>query len=171
MLSPVEALTRDFELPQQSDQTAWKQEIVQENFHGLIVGDLGLLLASDRLIIEIVDTLPLCRLPNAPLWLHAMANHRGNITPIYDLTLLFDQPRPVTKHPYYLIAVQNQDQFGIVIDRLPEKIALQPRDFIDSKPPLPSNLEPFIHRTCLKDGRYWLEWEPFGFIESVTNPL
>lgn len=169
MLPPVETLARNFVLPpERTDHWVGKHQTRQEHFHGLTVGELGLLLASDKLVIEIVDSLPLCRLPNAPAWLHAMANQRGNIIPIYDLALLLDQPRAMAKRQHFLIIIQDQDQFGIVIDQLPEKIALLSDDFTEDTPPLPSGLAPFVNAVRQKNDRMWLEWEPLRFIEAIT---
>ncbi len=169
LLSPVEALSRTFELPQQSSAgNAKSQDLPQEIYHSLIIGNLGLLLASDKLVIEIFDSLPLCELPNTPLWVHAMANQRGNIIPIFDLAILLEQPKFDTKQTYYLVIGQNEDAFGVVLENLPEKIGFQSHDCLEN-PPIPSNLDTFVKRAYEKEGRVWLEWEPLAFIAAVTG--
>lgn len=169
MLPPIEALSRNFILPQHQSENTNEQGTITEKFHGLVVGELALLLESDSLALEILDSLPLCRLPNAPPWLHAMANQRGNIIPIFDLSILFEQVVPRPKQTHYLVIAQDQDQFGIIIDQLPEKLKFQTHDFIDSKPVLPANLVPYVNRTCNKHGRTWLEWNPVGFVEAISD--
>jgi len=170
LLPPVEALTRNFELPQQQPVSADRTQVKHtENYHGLIVGDLGLLLASDKVVSEIFETLPLCALPNTPAWVHAMANQRGNIIPIFDLAILLGMPKTETKRPYYLVIGQNEDAFGVLLDRLPEKVRLQPEDALDNRPPIPRKLAPFVNRSYGRDGRIWLEWEPMAFIATATK--
>lgn len=170
LLSPVEALSRTFELPQQSSTgNAKSQDLQQEIYHCLIIGNLGLMLASNKLVVEIFDSLPLCELPNTPLWVHAMANQRGNIIPIFDLAILLDQPKSYTKQAYYLVIGQNEDAFGVVLENLPEKIGFLPQDRLGNTPPIPSKLDAFVKQAYEKEGRVWLEWEPLDFIAAVTG--
>ena len=168
LLSPAEALTRNFDVQQLTD-TEISPVMRQRAHHGLMVGDIGLLLASDNVVSEIFETLPLCELPNTPAWVHAMANQRGNIIPIFDLTVLLGLPKIETKHPFYFVIGQNEDAFGVLLDRLPEKVRLESEHLLDSKPPVPPMLEPFVGDAYELDGRIWLEWEPLPFIASVTQ--
>lgn len=169
LLSPVEALTRNFDLPQQPVTTDRPQMKQTENYHGLTVGDLGLLLASDKVVSEIFETLPQCALPNTPAWVHAMANQRGNIIPIFDLAIMLGMPKMDTKRPYYMVIGQNEDAFGVLLDRLPEKVRLQPEDELENRPPIPRKLAPFVNRSYGIGGRIWLEWEPIAFIAATTQ--
>lgn len=170
LISPVEALNRHFDLPKQalSDSTDQSPARQVENFHGVVVGDFGLLLASDGVVSEIFETLPMCALPNTPPWIHAMANQRGNIIPIFDLALLLGLPRKETAHTYYLVIGQNENAFGMLLDYLPEKVMLRPEDTLDNRPPIPGKLAPFIKRSFERSGRIWLEWEPLAFISSIA---
>ncbi len=170
LLPPTEALSRRFDLPQQplpsrADISQAKQT---ESFHGVQVGDLGLLLASDKLVSEIFETLPQCELPNTPPWVHAMANQRGNIIPIFNLAMLLGLPRKKTNHSYYLVIGQNENAFGMLLDQLPEKVTLRPDNRLDNRPPIPAKLAPFIRRCFERDEKIWLEWEPLAFISSIT---
>lgn len=171
LLSPVEALNRHFDLPQElPENTAQSPARQVENFHGVVIGDFGLLVASDRIVSEIFETLPMCALPNTPPWIHAMANQRGNIIPIFDLALLLGLPKKETSNrTYYLVIGQNENAFGMLLDYLPEKVMLGPEDTLDSRPPIPDMLEPFIKRSFKRSGRIWLEWEPLDFITSIAQ--
>lgn len=169
LLAPTEALNRRFELPQESLSLAGtSRERPAESFHGVLVGELGLLLSSDKLVSEIFETLPQCALPNTPPWVHAMANQRGNIIPIFDLAILLGLPRKRSSRTYYLVIGQNENAFGMLLDQLPEKITLRPDDRLDNRPPLPHKLAPFIRRSFERDGKIWLEWEPLAFISSIA---
>jgi len=169
LLPPVQVLNRHFELPEQPISSAdTSKERKAESFHGVSVGDLGLLLASDKVVSEIFESLPLCALPNTPPWVHAMANQRGNIIPIFDLVILLGLPRKETSHRYYLVIGQNENAFGMLLDQLPEKVTLRPEDLLDNRPPIPRKLAPFIKRSFEHRGKIWLEWEPLAFISSIT---
>lgn len=170
LLTPTEALARQFDLPQ---PVAGEQRSVTKTlgYHGLLVGDVGLLLDSQAVVSEIFDTLPQCELPNTPEWVHAMANQRGNIIPIFDLALLLGMPKTVTKRPYYLVIGQGEDAFGVLLDQLPKKVSLSPDERLDNRPPLPAMLEPFVGQSYEQDGQIWLEWQPLSFISALTESV
>lgn len=166
--SPVEALNRTFELPEQLPENADSLNQA-ESFHGVVVGDLGLLLASDKVVVEIFETLPLCPLPNTPPWLHAMANQRGNIIPVFDLAILLGLPNSEPRRSYYLVIGQNENAFGMLLEQLPEKILLEPDDELKARPSIPGNLEPFVKRCFEKNQKIWLEWEPLAFLSHIST--
>lgn len=169
LLSPVEALARQFVVPAQPVVVGTSPAKQRQNYHGLIVGDFGLLLASDKVVSEIFETLPQCTLPGSSPGVHAMANQRGNIIPIFDLPLLLGLPREETGRFYYLVIGQNEEAFGVLLERLPEKISLHPDEALENRPPIPRKLAPFVKRTFWQGERIWLEWEPLAFISAVST--
>lgn len=142
------------------------------NTHAFVLGELGLMLNTKEMAVEVVDDLGFCRLPNTANWLMGMANRRGNMVPIIDLgSLLGLEEKQLNTKQKFLIAGQKDAAVGIPINRLPVRLVLDEDDLLTAIPPMPERLHPHIRACYEKDERIWVDWDIPGFFQTVCKDL
>jgi len=123
--------------------------------HGFFVGKIGILLPNN-MNCEVTENLQICKIPNSPKWFSGMTNLRGNIVPLFDLGILFNQctdniyAHPDESERKQLFLEVNGDLVGFSSDGLPTRIMLDGSHLLETIPPAPSELEPFIVKSYKK---------------------
>ncbi len=168
---PSEVLNRKFQLPD-VDANAYvdPDEIYRFRGHAFTLGNLHLLLATEKSVCEVFDQLAICRLPNTVDWLHGVANQRGNMVPIFDLKLLFNLQQDSGKKRFkYLIYGQKEAAVGMLIEDLPIRVELDPEERMAAIPPLPANLQPYVRLCYRHDGKLWIAWDVHELFSAVSG--
>lgn len=170
---PSEILGKKFELPDY-DASAYvdPDEIYRFRGHAFVLGNMRLLLETEKTVCEVFDNLALCRLPNTPSWLRGVANQRGNMVPVFDLYTLFGLKRPENdgkKRAKYLIFDQKDSAVGMVIEDLPVRIELEPDERMAAIPPLPARLQPYVRLCYRHEGKLWIAWDVHALFEAVSG--
>lgn len=137
--------------------------------HRFMIGDIGLLLASN-VVSEVADDLAFCRLPNTPAWFQGMVNQHGTLVPVFDFHRLFGMP-PNDKAKHYLIIGQREMAAAIMIEQLPERIVLHEDDRSLVNSELPEIIEPYVRSCFMKDGQLLVEWAIQDFFSKVGEQL
>jgi chemotaxis signal transduction protein len=168
LVSPSEALSRYFVLPQRDESVGKHHELLQQaasfSAYGLVVGDLGLLLPMDTFTTLIEGKLPFCRLPNTPVWLQGMVNVTGNFMPLFNLPALLEfEAGSETKT---LVIGQGENAVAVKTPHAPLRVHLSDDEVMCGRPPLPEMLQPFA-RNCYKKERFWVDWDVDGFFSTV----
>jgi len=166
---PSKVLQKRFILPQSdSYQTETNKQLSGSYSYAFRVGDLGLLLESQKVVSEVIDALPMCTIPNAPPWLYSMANLRGNITPIFNLADIFGYKNLTTiEHKKILIIGEKDQAVGIHIDEVPFRVTLTDNDEVDVLADLPQKLSPHIRKCYEQSNTIWIDWDVFGFFNTL----
>ena len=167
---PSEALNREFivdeDVLSQSGITAERTGITT---HAVLVGDVGLLLPSGE-VSELVERLPVCKLPNTPGWFSGVTSLRGSITPLFDLHELFGVA--ITTSKRRMIVVGSGDtSVSFWVDDMPRMVTLDIDDDINGDPPLPDIIKRHANRYFLKDNQIWIDWDVQQFFTSLGKLL
>lgn len=167
---PSEALNREFVV----DEETLGQAGIVGGFsgittHAVLVGDVGLLLPSGE-VSELVEGLPVCKLPNTPGWFSGVTSLRGNITPLFDLHELFGVT--VTSAKRRMIVVGSGDtSVSFWVDDMPHMVTLGIDDDMTGDPPLPDIIKQHAKRFFLKDNQIWIDWDVQQFFTSLGKLL
>lgn len=122
-----------------------KNDIVQ--LCGFRVGDEEYALGIER-IKEIINPLPIRRVPKAPKYIEGVVELRGQVLPVIDMRKRFDVP-PLTSdemadhaiqraRKYLIVPIDERNQVGLVVDRVSDVLRVL-RDTIGPPPPLTQN--------------------------------
>jgi len=154
LIPPSEALQTGFVLPD-VDYTLAKHRDTRIFRHGFRVGGLGLLIDTEHTVSEVFDALPMCTLPNTPIWMEGMANRRGNILPVFNMAeLLGINWDAQNKHRRILVCGEKDESIGMIINGVPEKIVFSGDEILNAKLPNPEILRPFMIQVYRKVNRY-----------------
>lgn len=167
-LKPSEALNRPLNR-QVDDKVHGLTHAEVSRRLGFHVGSIGLLIA-EHAISELREMVALCQIPNTAGWLLGLINLRGNLVPVFDLSMLLGLEKPAEKKKRMLLILgQGDEAGGIVIDDLPIHIALTALDRLETFPALPSAIKPFTNLAYEKNGEVWFNFDHKGFFESLAT--
>lgn len=167
---PSEALNREFVLDDEAMPGVIPAGAATGiTTHAVLVGDIGLLLPVDE-VSELVDRLPVCNLPNTPEWFSGVSSLRGNITPIFDLHLLFGVEVASARRRLIVIG-SGETSVAFWVDKMPSMVTLGPHDDMVGDPPLPDIIKKHASRYFLKDNQIWIDWDVQKFFFSLGNLL
>ena len=170
MMLPSQALNREFVLSEDvQPQVMAEAGMVSLTTHAVRIGDIGLLLPSGE-VSELVDRLPVCKLPNTPGWFSGVSSLRGNITPIFDLHQLFGIA--TTSHRRRVIVVgTGETAIAFWVDDMPRMVSLSQEDRMEGDPPLPDLVKRHAIHYFLRDNQIWVEWDVHRFFISLGDML
>lgn len=170
-MTPEEALTR-FQGPGISllDLDIQSQANEGVKRYGFEVGDLGFLI-NDETICEVVKDFKIFPIPNTCSWMRGWINLRGNLIPVYDLSLLLG----LTEEPKYfenlLILDKQSESVGILINNLPKSCDVSGWKVMSHVPQLQVDLTNYIRQIYRTDDRIWLDLEHKDFFESIKDSI
>lgn len=138
--------------------------------HGFKIGNRRLLhdLSTS---LEMVDPLPIFRLPNTPNWLLGLSNLRGNLIPIIDLARYLGEV-PLNREKQMLLVVGSGNRtIGMIIDGVLEQISLN-----DEIPPSavkdsPDIIKPFIDAAYRFQGEIWLQADLDSMFRELSTKI
>jgi twitching motility protein PilI len=167
---PSEALNREFVV----DEEALGQAVIAGGpsgitTHAVLVGDVGLLLPTAE-VSELIEYLPVCKLPNTPAWFSGVTSLRGTITPLFDLHELFGVKVTAAKRRMIVIGSGNTS-VSFWVDDMPRMVTLGIDDDMSGNPPLPDIIKNHARRFFLKDNQIWIEWDVKQFFTSLGKLL
>ena len=170
MMLPSDALNREFVLDQDRvPEVNLAEGPSAVTTHAVLVGDVGLLLPSGE-VSELVDRLPICKLPNTPDWFSGVSSLRGNITPVFDLHEFFGVSVPSAKRRVIVVG-SGETSVAFWVDEMPRMVVLSPDDNMAGDPPLPDSIKKHASRFFLKDNQIWIDWDVQKFFTSLGEML
>lgn len=170
MMLPSEALNREHVLDEDlAPEINLGEEISTITTHAVLVGDIGLLLPSGE-VSELVDRLPVCKLPNTPDWFSGVSSLRGNITPVFDLHEFFGASVPSAKRRVIVVG-SGETSVAFWVDEMPRMVVLGREDDMAGDPPLPDSIKRHASRFYLKDNQIWIEWDVEQFFTALGEML
>lgn len=168
LVSPSAALQTEFVIPaapEAGETTAAKDDSPVECL-GFCIGNLGLLYPeiAGR---ELTEPSPTTPLPNTAPWLLGIANVRGNMVPVVDLSIAFGIERDQSQTRYLLIIGRADETMGLLVDGLPRPLSLEAREKLPSIPPPPELLEAHVKGAYDHAGAVWLDVDYDSFSLSL----
>jgi twitching motility protein PilI len=165
-LRPSEALSRRFYHPTLDERDTGSDEVPVIRRLGFQVGELNLLI-GENVISELTDIPSLCPIPNTAAWMLGVGNLRGNLFPVFELTMLVGMEHKPKAKQMLLILGQGDAAAGVIIDGLPAHQILAETDRLESLPALPSIIRPYVSSAYEKAGNIWFVFDHDGFFSSL----
>lgn len=82
---------------------------------------------SSKYIIEIIEMLPITKVPFLPKYMKGIINLRSTIIPVMDARMRFDiDPIEYNERTCIIIIENNRDQIGLIVDAVNEVIHISP---------------------------------------------
>ncbi|MBO3445416.1 MULTISPECIES: chemotaxis protein CheW [Clostridia] len=82
---------------------------------------------SSKYIIEIIEMLPITKVPFLPKYMKGIINLRSTIIPVMDARMRFDMdPIEYNERTCIIIIENNMDQIGLIVDAVNEVIHISP---------------------------------------------
>ena len=170
LLPPEEALNR-FQKP---DAALLGLNLSHDDYrlprYGFIVKDIGLMIPSE-ILSEVVKNYTVYPIPNTQPWMKGLVNLRGNLIPVYDLSMLLGLSDVPMQQGSLLVLDKGQDSVGILIDGLPQPCDVTKWSKTMQIPELPAGLPDFITDAYLADDTIWLGFKHKEFFKSVMNSI
>jgi twitching motility protein PilI len=163
LLPPSKALEAKIDYVDVSAGTQKQQE--SNVLHAFKIDNIGLLLQSG-MTSELLQNISICSLPNTNRVLYGMGNLRGNIIPVFDLRYLFGMPECENK--YFLVIGEGENAVAILLDEIPLQIDIQEDFKLNSLPPMPSVLRPYV-RDVYHSGGLWVDCDLMSFFECLQE--
>lgn len=128
------------------------------------------LLIDRKTLCEVVQHLPIYRLPNTEKWVLGMINLRGNLVPVFDLKTRLGGHADETDDTQLLVIEQGEHAAGIRIDGLPMALEID-SDNPEQKSALPRDVPDVLKNHVLEaftvDGDTWLEVDHRGLFAEL----
>ena len=170
LLPPEEALNR-FQKP---DASLLGLDLSHNDYqlprYGFIVNGTGFMISSE-ILSEVVKNYTVYPLPNTQPWLKGLVNLRGNLVPVYDLSMLLGLTDDPMEQGSLLVLDKGQDSVGILIEGLPLPCDIDSLSETRQKPELPAGLSDFVTDAYLADDVTWLDFKHKEFFKSVMNKI
>jgi twitching motility protein PilI len=171
MKLPSEALNREFVLGDEPvlEQSQPEQEYQVITTHAVRVGNIGLLLPSNE-ESELIENLPVCRLPNTPTWFNGVISLRGNMIPVFDVHELLGFEGKGKERKLIIVGV-TETAAAFWVDEMPRMVMVTSDDSTRSSLPLPQLIKDHSRNYFLKDEQIWIGWDVKAFFTALGNLL
>ncbi|MFW2371814.1 MAG: chemotaxis protein CheW [Gammaproteobacteria bacterium] len=170
-MTPEEALTR-FQGPGVSlldlDIQAQDKEALKR--YGFEIGNLGFLINRET-ICEVVKDFKIFPIPNTSSWMRGWINLRGNLIPVYDLSLLLGLADVPKYYENLLILDKQSESIGILIENLPKSCDVSNWQIMDHIPNMKLDMTNCVRQTYRTNDRIWLDLEHKIFFESLKDSI
>lgn len=106
---------------------------------------------------EMVEPLPIFRLPNTPNWLLGLSNLRGNMLPVFDIAKYLGEVPLNREKQMQLVVGSGNNAVGIMIDGVLEQVGLDDELPVSELKDVPNIIKPFIEAAYRYRGEIWLQ--------------
>jgi twitching motility protein PilI len=130
-------------------------ETIAETVFGIRIGSMGFL-ASTAIYCEILDKTPVNVLPNVHPWLSGLLNLRGNLVPVFDLSVVLEEEVADTNKRRLFVFDRGDKMVALWVNDIPDikdSAQLKP---LKTLPPLPQLLQRFVMGAYEQNGQVWL---------------
>ena len=140
------------------------------NRYGFMVGTMGFLVPENTLG-EVLRKYTVYSIPNTKNWLRGLVNLRGNLIPVYDISILFGQQDSLMNYENLLILDKGADAVGILINRLPEVCEVDNWQALDNLSGVVPGLEKFTQESYRNGDMIWLSFDHREYFKSIKNDV
>ena len=170
MMLPEEALNR-FQKP---DTALLGLDISSHDYkqprYGFKICDIGFLISSD-VLCEVMKNFTIYPIPKTKPWLRGLVNLRGNLIPVYDLSLMLGLSEEPMRYENLLIIDKGSESAGILIESLPQPCNLSGWTTLSHVPKLPAGLSDCVSGAYSKDDVIWLEFRHKDFFTTMMDSV
>lgn len=170
MMTPEEALSR-FQKP---DTALLGLDIPSHDYeqprYGFMVGGIGFLISSE-VLCEVMKNFKVYPIPNTKQWMHGLLNLRGNLMPVYDLSMLLGLSTEPMTHENLLVIDKGAESVGILIDSLPRQCDLRGFAELKGLPEIPAELSDCVSNAYSKDDVLWLGFKHKEFFTKMIDSI
>jgi len=148
------------ELPQKSELT--------EMWNGIAfrIGDISLISPMDE-VVEILHMPKITQAPNTKHWVLGIANVRGNLLPVMDLSgFLYGKNGVIGKRNRILIVKHKSIYSGLVVDEVFGMRHFEKNNWLKKLPRHNPAMTPFVERCYQSNDQNWLVFSMFKLVES-----
>lgn len=135
---------------------------------GFQVGGYHLLIAPQT-FSEVVPQAVVYPLPNVPSWFVGLLHQRGHLLPVFDLHEVLHPRTRRRDTSSVLVLDQGSDAIGMLVDSLPQAVALTPRQ--RPLPPVLPILATHIVAVYGVAGKTWLDFDHRGFFTTLSAQI
>ena len=170
MIPPEEALGR-FDKPDISllGINHSLEEYHQQRY-GFKISGIGFLILPNTLC-EVMKNFTVYPIPNTKPWMKGLVNVRGNLIPVYDLSLHLELSSEPMNYESLLIVDRGQDSAGVLIDGLPVPFDTSEWQKLPSAPRLPSGISDCVSETYSVDDVLWLGFDHQTFFRKAMEEV
>ena len=169
-MTPEEALNR-FQKP---DAALLGLDLSQHDYdlprYGFVVHGIGFMISSE-ILCEVVKNYTVYPVPNTQTWMQGLVNLRGNLIPVYDLSMLLGFTDGPMNQGNLLVIDKGAESVGILIDNLPKPCDVTSWSAITQIPKLPAGLSDFVTDAYSADDLIWLGFRHKDFFKSVMDSV
>lgn len=138
--------------------------------YGFSIGKIGFLIAQDT-FSEIIRNISIYPIPNTKDWMKGLINLRGNLVPVYDLSLLLGYSHTPSSSTSLVVLGKDSLCAGILIERLPKPCNIAEWKTISSIPQQLSGLEAYIDNAYASEEKIWLELNHYDYFKSIKEQI
>jgi twitching motility protein PilI len=139
------------------------------NRQGFFVGGIGLMVRYED-ASELAGMPEVFRLPNTPEWFSGIANREGKLVPVFDLVRYFGASPQAGARRMLLVLSHGADAAGLVIDGLPRRLRLSPKDRLEHSV-VPGPLGACAGDVYRIDGHDWIDFRQAALLERLEEEL
>lgn len=169
-LKPEEALTR-FKKPKSSLLANNGVSLADKsNRYGFEISNVGFLMAETSLA-EVVKNAQMFPIPNTKKWLRGLINLRGNLVPVYDLSLMTGLKTKPSKSENLLVLGSGVESVAIVIDNLPRSCDVSLWEKMESVPCSLNGLEEHVTEVYAAEDMVWINFDEKKYFQSMKSQI
>lgn len=169
-LNPEQALTRfkrpdisilDLDVPSQS---------IQKKRYGYVLGNIGFLIPENTLS-EVMKDFQVYAVPNTQAWMKGLTNLRGNLIPVYDLSLLLGLSEEITNYENLLVLDTGTRSVAILIESLPKTYEISKWKALSHSPQLPGHLSEYVSEVYAVKESIWLSFDHHEYFKHIKEQV
>lgn len=168
MMLPEEALNR-FQKP---DTALLGLDISSHDYqqpkYGFKICGVGFLITPE-VLCEVMKNTVVYPIPNTKEWMRGLVNLRGNLIPVYDMSILLGLTDEPMKHDNLLVIDKGPASAGILIESLPQPCDLNGCAELKHVPKLPAGLSDYVSEAYSKDDVIWLGFNHKDFFTNMMD--
>ncbi len=137
--------------------------------HGFSVGALNLLVPPG-IPVQLLEVPKLSPLPLAPPWFKGMANHRGEVVPVFSLPELLLPPAAhatISSQRWLFIFDKPPKLCGLLTDSYPQLLSAVQAIDLEAVADIPEQIKPFVYAAYSGYGKSWLDFQYDAWLLSV----
>ncbi len=170
LIPPEEALSR-FQKP---DTAFLGLDISTHDYeqprYGFMIHGVGFLI-SPEVLCEVMKNIAVFPIPNTKHWVHGLVNLRGNLIPVFDLSMLLGLSDEPMVHDNLLIIDKGPEAVGILVESLPQQCDMSNWSELATIPNLPAGLSDCVSSAFSKGDEIWLGLNHKEFFSSVMDSV
>lgn len=138
--------------------------------YGFKVGDTSFLI-SENTLSEVIKNTKIYPLPNTKSWMRGLVNVRGNLVPVFDLSLLLELGKTQNNVINLLVLGKDSESIGLIISGLPQAYEIRNWKKLSQMPKEIPGLDKHVSSVYIANDIVWLELNEKSYFESIKEQI